>query len=277
MLLLLKTVMLTQQVEHQSDYRCDIVSMVTVNNTCQNITVEIKKLFRRNVGKHLHEWTNMVKRMFEQPRRADLLAGKQEVTPITVIPPLPLAPISNIDCLSGKLGKKPTPPRKARTFPGAQSFNPLRPSSGEVPRKPYKFATLPPISQIDFLSSRTPANTNNNIKNDKFPISNVPCLNADEPNLRYEDFNDILPSGRVAKKDFGIKPTDSEFIKLCKMNGRTNLLKEKEILNKSIAIGLPAREFKMTQRRTILRSPNGDWTPSDWVKFKVYGHKGQLR
>ncbi len=213
----------------------------------------------------------MVKRTFKQPRRPDLLTGIQEITPISrsVIPP-----ISNIDCLSGKLGKQPTPPRKARTFPGAQTFNLLKQSSAEIPRKPYKFTALPPISQIDVLSSRTPADTNNEIKNDKFPISNVPCLNADESNLSNEEFNNVLPSGRVAKKDYGIIPTDSEFVKLCKMNGRKNLLKEQEILNKSIG---STREYNLTQKRTILRSPNGDWIPSDWVKFKVYCHKGQLR
>ena len=207
--------------------------------------------------------------MFKKTQRPDLLAEKQELPPIKAIPP-----ISNVDCLSGKLDKEPTPPRKARTFPGAQSFNPLRPSSGEIPRKPYKFTALPPISQIDFLSSKAPANTNKEVRNEMFPISNVPCLNAHEFNVENDEFN-VLPSGRAAKKDYGIIPTDTEFIKLCKMNGRKNLLKEQEILNKSI--GQTTHEFKLTHKRTILRSPNGEWIPSDWIKFQVYGEKGQLR
>jgi hypothetical protein len=212
----------------------------------------------------------MVKRMFKQPQRLDLLEEKHEISPIKVIPP-----ISNVDCLSGKLDKEPTPPRKARTFPGAQSFNPLRPSSGEIPRRPYKFTALPPISQIDFFSSRVPVDTNDEIKNDILPISNVPCLNGHESDVKNDEFDDVLPSGRVAKKDYGINPRDSEFIKLCKMNGRKNLLKEQDILNKSV--GETTRDFKLTHKRTILRSPNGEWIPSDWVKFKVYGQKGQLR
>ena len=213
----------------------------------------------------------MVKRMFEQPKRLNLLAEKQEITVVTAIPP-----ISNIDCLSSKLGKDPTPPRqgRSRTFPGAQSSNPLIPSPGEIPRKPFKFATLPPISQIDVLSGKTPADTRNDFNPDRFPISNIPNLNIDEPNVTYTDLNDVLPSGRVAKKDHGIKPTDTEFIKLCKMNGRKNLLKEQEILDKSI--GKTTHEFTLTQKRTLLRSPNEDWIPSSWVRFKVYG-KGQLR
>ena len=213
----------------------------------------------------------MVKRMFEKPWRPDLLTGAQEFPSSTVIPP-----ISNIDCLSDKPWKEPTPPRKARTFPGVTSRNPLRPYSGEMPRKLNKFTSLPPISQIDFLSdTRAPVSGNDDFKNNKIPISNVPCLNRHEANLKYEDFNDILPSGRVAKKHHGIQSTDTEFIKLCKMNGRKNLLKEQEILNKSI--GQTTREYMSTQKRTILRSPNEKWIPSDWVKFNVYGQKEQLR
>ncbi|XP_028404095.1 uncharacterized protein LOC114526766 [Dendronephthya gigantea] len=213
----------------------------------------------------------MVKRMFEKPRRPDLLMGTQEFPSATVIPP-----ISNIDCLTDKQGKEPTPPRKAKTFPGVTSRNPLRPFSGEMPRKPYKFTTLPPISQIDFLSGASASvSGKDDYKNDKIPISNVPCLNRGEADLKYEDFNDILPSGRVAKKCHGIKPADTEYIKLCKMNGRKNLLKEQEILNK--AIGQTNLEYMSTNKRTILRSPDEEWIPSDWVKFKVYGLKGQLR
>ena len=212
----------------------------------------------------------MVKRTFKQPRRPNLLAETQQLPPIKAIPP-----ISNVDCLLDHRDTEPTPPRKARTFPGAQSYNPLRPSSGEIPRKPYKFTALPPISQIDFLSSRAPADTNKEVRNEMFPISNVPCLNAHESNVENDEFNDFLPSGRAAKKDYGINPTDTEFIRLCKMNGRKNLLKEQEILNKSM--GQTTHEFQLTHKRTILRSPNGEWIPSDWVKFKVYGQKGQLR
>ena len=214
----------------------------------------------------------MVKRMFEQPRKPDLLAVKEEISPIAIIPP-----ISNIDCLAGKLGKESTPPRKgrSRTFPGAQSSNPLIPNTGEIPRKPFKFTTLPPISQIDFLSSRVPDNASNDLQSERLPISNVPFLNkTDDTELKYEDFNNILPSGRIARKEYGITPRDTEFIKLCKMNGRKNLLKEQEILDKCIKP--TAREFELTQKRTILRSPNEDWIPSTWAKFKVYG-KGQLR
>lgn len=216
----------------------------------------------------------MVKRMFEQPWRPNLLAGEPEITPFgfnRVIPP-----ISNIDCLSDKPGKEPTPPRKARTFPEGQSFNPLRPCSGTIPRKPYKFTILPPISQIDFFSSRTPGDSNklNDFTNGKFPISNVTCLNADELPQGEKSFEDVLPSGRMIKKDHGIRPYDSEYIKLSKSNGRKDLLRPLEISNKST--GSTPRDFTLTQRRTILRSPDKRWQPSDWVKFKVYG-KGQLR
>ena len=226
---------------------------------------------KRNVVKRRRKWTNMVKRMFEQPRKTDLLFLKEEITPIAIIPP-----ISNIDCLAGKSGKESTPAHKgrSRTFPGAQSSNPLIPHTGEIPRKPFKFTTLPPISQIDVLSSRVPNKERNDLQSERLPISNVPCLNTDASELKYEDFNNILPSGRLAKKDYGITPRDSEFIKLCKMNGRKNLLKEQEILNKCIKPTV--REFEQTQKRTILRSPNEDWIPSTWAKFKVYG-KGQLR
>lgn len=210
--------------------------------------------------------------MFEKARRTDLLMKKQD-TRLTA-PIIPSSNLTNIDCLTGRLGKEPSPPRKARSFPAAKSFNPLRPSSGEVPKNPHKFTILPPISQIHFFSCQTPSD-DYPTKSDKFPISNVRCLNVDESKSRYEVFTDILPSGRVAKKDYGIKSTDSEFVKLCKMNGRTNLLKEQENWNKSKAGG-PSRNFRLTQRRTILRSPDENWIPSAWVKFEVYG-RPQLR
>lgn len=196
----------------------------------------------------------------------------------SIFPPISnvIPPISNVDCLC-KMEKESTPPpASTKILPGVKSaISCLKPGSGNIQYMPYRFSVLPPISQIDILSSRSNSSNEFDERNNvESRISNVACLNAD--GLEKDAvFSSELPSGRMAKKDYGIKPYDSEFIKLCKMNGRTDLLKDTQILERKTN-GLNMSNFEKTRRRTILRSANKSWKPSEWVKFGVY-EAGQLR
>lgn len=205
----------------------------------------------------------MVKRMYGRAKRPDLLAGLSN----------DVFPISNVECLCSMKRELITPQFKG--LPGVQSaISCLKPNSASAPI-PCRFPVLPPISQIDVLSSKMSGSSEFDDRTImKSRISNVTCLNADE--LEKDSFfSTELPSGRIAKKDFGIKPHDSEFVRLCKMNGRKNLLKDVEILERQTAAPR-ARDFEMTKKRTMLPSTNESWKPSAWVKFGMY-EKSQNR
>lgn len=221
----------------------------------------------------------MVKRMYPRVNKPNPLVLENisaECTTVSGVVPS----ISNVQCLC-RSERELTPPAsslRGRVLPGVQSsISCLRPESGKA-QTPYsvRFPVLPPISQIGILSSRTDSSSDfDERKSIESRISNVTCLNAD---VLAKDmaYSTALPSGRMAKKDYGIKPFDSEFVKLCKMNGRKNLLKDTEILNRKTGAVSNVYDFKMTNRRTMLRSPNESWKPSEWTKFEVY-KKCQLR
>lgn len=223
----------------------------------------------------------MVKRMYPRANNPNLLALEDISTECTTVSGA-VPSISNVQCLC-KTDKELPPPTssfRGKFLPGVQSsISCLRPESGNA-QTPHtvRFPVLPPISQIGILSSRTDSSSGFDERKrigSRIAVSNVTCLNAD---VLAKDmaYSTALPSGRMAKKDYGIKSFDSEFIKLCKMNGRKNLLKDMEILNKKTSAVSNVYDFEMTNRRTMLRSPNESWKPSEWTKFEVH-KKYQLR